>query len=121
MDPPYIELFVFCSHLLCVLLDKWTHKLGLVTTNDCLPNHVGVNCSLTLCFDSFGIIYCHGKSLLLMHLLYVSQAGSNEHDDSEELVQGICAFLMGICINFNDDTVTTFSKVRLPKKNNPCL
>jgi hypothetical protein len=53
-----------------------------------------------------------------MHLWFVPQAGSNEHDDSEELVQGICAFLMGICISFNDDTVTTFSKVRLPNKTN---
>ncbi|XP_069699958.1 general vesicular transport factor p115 isoform X3 [Periplaneta americana] len=39
--------------------------------------------------------------------------GSNEHDDNEELVQGMCAFLIGICINFNDDTVTSFSKEKL--------
>jgi hypothetical protein len=51
-----------------------------------------------------------------MHLWFVLQVGSNEHDDSEELVQGICAFLMGICISFNDDTVSTFSKVRLAHK-----
>jgi hypothetical protein len=44
-------------------------------------------------------------------LWFVSQAGSNEHDDNEELVQGMCAFLIGICVTFNDDTVTTFSKV----------
>jgi chaperonin cofactor prefoldin len=42
-----------------------------------------------------------------------TQAGSNEHDDNEELVQGMCAFLMGICVTFNDDTVTPFSKEKL--------
>lgn len=42
-----------------------------------------------------------------------TQAGSNEHDDNEELVQGMCAFLMGICVTFNDDTVTSFSKEKL--------
>lgn len=42
-----------------------------------------------------------------------AQAGSNEHDDNEELVQGMCAFLIGICVTFNDDTVTTFSKEKL--------
>ncbi|PNF28010.1 General vesicular transport factor p115 [Cryptotermes secundus] len=42
-----------------------------------------------------------------------AQAGSNEHDDNEKLVQGMCAFLMGICVTFNDDTVTTFSKEKL--------
>jgi hypothetical protein len=51
------------------------------------------------------------EQLCADRLWCVSQAGSNEHDDSEELVQGMCAFLMGICVTFNDDTVTTFSKV----------
>ncbi|XP_049802866.1 general vesicular transport factor p115 [Schistocerca nitens] len=42
-----------------------------------------------------------------------AQVGSNEHDENEELVQGICAFLMGICVVFNDDTVSSFSKENL--------
>lgn len=33
----------------------------------------------------------------------IAQIGANEHDDGELLVQGVCAFLMGICIQFNDD------------------
>ncbi|XP_066994700.2 general vesicular transport factor p115 isoform X2 [Anabrus simplex] len=42
-----------------------------------------------------------------------AQVGSNERDDNEELVQGLCAFLMGICVNFNDDSVPSFSKENL--------
>ncbi|PSN58147.1 General vesicular transport factor p115 [Blattella germanica] len=42
-----------------------------------------------------------------------AQTGSNEHDDNEELVQGMCAFLMGICVQYNDDSVPSFSKEKL--------
>ncbi|XP_063244155.1 general vesicular transport factor p115 isoform X2 [Bacillus rossius redtenbacheri] len=44
-----------------------------------------------------------------------TQAASNEHDDTEEIVQGLCAFLMGLCICFNDDSVPAFSKENLKK------
>ncbi|XP_041776334.1 general vesicular transport factor p115 [Anopheles merus] len=33
------------------------------------------------------------------------QISANEHGDNEYLVQGLCAFLMGICIQFNDNSV----------------
>lgn len=39
-----------------------------------------------------------------------AQAGSNERDDNEELVQGLCAFLIGICILFNDGSVSPYNK-----------
>ncbi|CAH0395878.1 unnamed protein product [Bemisia tabaci] len=42
-----------------------------------------------------------------------TQAGATEHDDNEELVQGLCAFIMGICTHFNDDSVPSFSKENL--------
>ncbi|XP_058815260.1 general vesicular transport factor p115 [Topomyia yanbarensis] len=35
----------------------------------------------------------------------IAQISANEHDDNEYLIQGLCAFLMGICIQFNDSTV----------------
>lgn len=43
----------------------------------------------------------------------IAQAGSNERDDNEELVQGICAFLIGVCVHFNDDSVPNFTKENL--------
>lgn len=43
----------------------------------------------------------------------IAQASANEHDDSEELIQGLCAFLMGICATFNDGSVPAFSKESL--------
>ena len=33
------------------------------------------------------------------------QIGSNEHDELERLGQGLCAFLLGLCVVFNDDSV----------------
>ncbi|KAG5674407.1 hypothetical protein PVAND_004381 [Polypedilum vanderplanki] len=35
----------------------------------------------------------------------IAQITANEHDENEYLIQGLCAFLMGICIQFNDNSV----------------
>lgn len=43
----------------------------------------------------------------------IAQTSANEHDENEEIVQGLCAFLMGICVVFNDDSVPSFSKENL--------
>lgn len=40
----------------------------------------------------------------------IAQIGANEHDDNEYLVQSLCAFLMGICIQFNDNSVTNYHR-----------
>lgn len=40
----------------------------------------------------------------------IAQISANEHDENELLVQGLCAFLMGICIQFNDDSVTNYKR-----------
>lgn len=34
-----------------------------------------------------------------------SVIGSNEHDELERLVQGLCAFLLGLCLVYNDNSV----------------
>lgn len=34
----------------------------------------------------------------------IAKVCANEHDENEYLVQGLCAFLMGLCIQFNDNT-----------------
>ncbi|XP_072945057.1 general vesicular transport factor p115 [Epargyreus clarus] len=39
----------------------------------------------------------------------VNQTCSNEHDDNECLLQGLSAFLLGICIHFNDDSVENYT------------
>lgn len=41
------------------------------------------------------------------------QIGSNEHDDLERLSQGLCAFLLGLLIIFNDGSVKNFSQDEL--------
>ena len=35
----------------------------------------------------------------------IAQITANEHDENEYLIQGLCAFLMGICIQFNDNAI----------------
>ncbi|XP_046405737.1 general vesicular transport factor p115 [Ischnura elegans] len=42
-----------------------------------------------------------------------SQAGSSEHDENEELILGACAFLLGICIHFNDNSVENYNQENL--------
>jgi hypothetical protein len=39
----------------------------------------------------------------------MAQITTNEHDENEYLVQGLCAFLMGICIQFNDNSVENYT------------
>lgn len=39
-----------------------------------------------------------------------SQVSLNEADESEALVHGLCAFLLGICIEFNDNSVSSFTR-----------
>ena len=39
-----------------------------------------------------------------------SQVALIEGEESELLIQSMCAFLLGICIRFNDDSVTSFTK-----------
>ncbi|CAH2043136.1 unnamed protein product, partial [Iphiclides podalirius] len=43
----------------------------------------------------------------------VNQTCSNEHDDNEYLLQGLSAFLLAICIHFNDDSVSSYSRESL--------
>lgn len=40
----------------------------------------------------------------------IAQISANEHDENEYLVQGLCAFLMGICIQFNDNSVENYQR-----------
>ncbi|KAH9513006.1 Vesicle-mediated ER to Golgi transport protein [Bulinus truncatus] len=43
----------------------------------------------------------------------ISQVSSSEADEHEAIVQGLCAFLLGICMLYNDDTSEAFSKTAL--------
>lgn len=40
----------------------------------------------------------------------IAQIGANEHDDNEYLVQSLCAFLMGVSIQFNDNSVESYHR-----------
>lgn len=42
-----------------------------------------------------------------------AQTSANEYDNNEELLQGLCAFLMGLCVVFNDNGVPNYSKENL--------
>lgn len=42
-----------------------------------------------------------------------AQTSASEFDNNEEILQGLCAFLMGLCVAFNDNTVQNYSKENL--------
>lgn len=42
-----------------------------------------------------------------------AQVGASEHQEHEDLLQGLCAFLMGICVIFNDDSVSSYTRESL--------
>uniref|UniRef100_T1IXS1 General vesicular transport factor p115 n=1 Tax=Strigamia maritima TaxID=126957 RepID=T1IXS1_STRMM len=69
------------------------------------------NCALAVGhFVSFpiNIPYVSLKFEFIINL--TSQVALAEGDDQERMVQGLCAFLLGICVQFNDDSVITFNK-----------
>ncbi|EFA08682.1 general vesicular transport factor p115 [Tribolium castaneum] len=42
-----------------------------------------------------------------------AQTSASEFDNNEEILQGLCAFLMGLCVAFNDNSVQNYSKENL--------
>nr|XP_023018597.1 general vesicular transport factor p115 [Leptinotarsa decemlineata] len=42
-----------------------------------------------------------------------AQASASEYDNNEEILQGLCAFVMGLCVAFNDNSVQNYSKENL--------
>lgn len=42
-----------------------------------------------------------------------THVSANEHDELESVCQGLCAFLLGLCVQFNDGTDTSFSSEAL--------
>lgn len=42
-----------------------------------------------------------------------AQTSASEYDNNEEILQGLCAFLMGLCVAFNDNSVQNYSKENL--------
>ncbi|RZC38268.1 Uso1 p115 head domain containing protein [Asbolus verrucosus] len=42
-----------------------------------------------------------------------AQTSASEYDNNEEILQGLCAFIMGLCVAFNDNSVQNYSKENL--------
>ncbi|XP_042230917.1 general vesicular transport factor p115-like isoform X2 [Homarus americanus] len=42
-----------------------------------------------------------------------THVGANEHDELEMVCQGLCAFLLGLCVQFNDGSGSNFSRESL--------
>ncbi|XP_018563600.1 general vesicular transport factor p115 [Anoplophora glabripennis] len=42
-----------------------------------------------------------------------AQTSASEYDNNEELLQSLCAFIMGLCVAFNDNSVQNYSKENL--------
>ncbi|XP_053672754.1 general vesicular transport factor p115 [Anopheles nili] len=87
-----VSLLEQCSQLLQQANCKFQSKVGLLMLLSVWLSH----CQLAV------------RTFLLIPgtVAYLTgQISANEHGDNEYLVQGLCAFLMGICIQFNDNSV----------------
>lgn len=81
-----------------VLLQKWR-------ADDKLQSRIGI-----IMFLSMWLSNCEAAVRSFLSIngsigFLIAQITTNEHDDNEYLLQGLCAFLMGICIQFNDNTL----------------
>jgi hypothetical protein len=47
---------------------------------------------------------------ITLKLQLITQVSASDSDEHELLVQGLCAFLLGICCMYNDDQNETFSR-----------
>ena len=45
----------------------------------------------------------------------ISQVSASEGDELELIVQGLCAFLLGICVIFNSDQVPSYHRYIFPR------
>lgn len=93
MDSPPVTLLQQCVLLLQQQKNsKLQSKLGLLMLLSVWLS----NCPMAV--KTF--LTTNGSVSFLM-----TQITANEHDDNEYLVQGLCSFLLGICIQFNDNSI----------------
>lgn len=87
-----ISLLEQCSNLLQQDRNKLQSKVGL------------------LMLLSVWLAHCPAAVRTLLNTqgimaFLTAQITNNEHDENEYLIQGMCAFLMGLCIQFNDNSI----------------
>lgn len=91
-----VSLLAYCSSLL--------HKGGPIQRRVCLLMFFST--WLAHSPPSVGAFLCIATNIPYL----TSQVGLMEGDDDERIVQGLCAFLLGICVLYNDNSVTSFTK-----------
>ena len=85
------------------LLSTWlSHCPNAVTQFLKLPNAVGFLTPLV--FENSILFPSESVDLDLFYRVLSFQVASNEHDDQEVLVQSMYAFVLGLCVVFNDDS-----------------
>lgn len=50
------------------------------------------------------------ENLSLIKLQLITQVSASDSDENESMVQGLCAFLLGITVLYNDEQNETFNK-----------
>uniref|UniRef100_A0AAG5CW97 General vesicular transport factor p115 n=1 Tax=Anopheles atroparvus TaxID=41427 RepID=A0AAG5CW97_ANOAO len=87
-----VSLLEQCTQLLQQSTGKFQSKVGLLMLLSVWLSHCQLAVRTFLSIPGT-IAYLTG------------QISANEHGDNEYLMQGLCAFLMGLCIQFNDNSV----------------
>lgn len=67
---------------------------------------------------SMWLAHCPGAVQVFLNVpgamaFLTAQTSAHEYDNNEELLQGLCAFIMGLCVVFNDNTVQNYNKENL--------
>lgn len=91
-----ISLLTFCSNL----LQKGGHH----------QRRVSLLMLLSMWLSNSSVAVSNFLSIPTNIPYLTSQIGLVEGDDLEVLMQGLCAFLLGICICYNDNSIPSFTK-----------
>lgn len=83
---------------------------NLLQKSNKVQSKLGLLMLLTVWLSHCPLAVSHFLNLSTSIPYLTTQASTLEHDENVELVQGLCAFLMGICLIFNDGSVTMFTK-----------
>lgn len=75
-----------------------------------LPTRLGLLMLMSTWLANCTLAVTHFLNIPTSVPYLTSQVSLAEGDEHEDLVQGLCALLLGICIEFNDDSVLSFTR-----------
>ncbi len=79
---------------------------NIVQLTSSIQSRIGLLMLISIWVNNCPTAVSHLLGVETMIPFLTGQIGSNEHDELERLGQGVCAFLLGLCVVRNDDSVS---------------